>query len=168
LGAVLGTYLLTDVLDGKMIKPFISLYLLFLGVRILYRSYKKSAPVETVKRGEGVLGFIGGTFDAIGGGGWGPIVTSNLLDKSNSPREIIGSVNTAEFFMALACSGILIHTNGVEHWSVMGALILGGILAAPLGAWLVRFVEPKTIMRLAGVLIVITSLWAVYGAWWPK
>jgi uncharacterized membrane protein YfcA len=168
LGAVLGTYLLTDVLNGKMVKPFISLYLLFLGVRILYRSFRKTAPTDPVQSGVGFLGFVGGTFDAIGGGGWGPIVTSNLLNRSTSPREVIGSVNTAEFFMAIACGGMLIMTNGVQHWSVMGALILGGVMAAPLGAWLVKFVAPHTIMRLAGGLIVLTSFWAVYEAWWPK
>ncbi len=95
IGGVLGAYVLT-VVPGKMIKPFVAFYLLIMGLMILRRALKKIEGKEV--RGKLIpLGLVGGVFDAIGGGGWGPIVTSTLVARGNNPRFTIGSVNLAEF-----------------------------------------------------------------------
>src|SRR5262249_22510124 len=102
LGGILGAYVLSSF-PGDAIKPWISLYLLVMGISILFKAFGKQQ-AEPKKVRLAPLGFIGGFVDAVGGGGWGPVVTSTLVAKGNSPRFVIGSVNTAEFFVALATS----------------------------------------------------------------
>lgn len=165
IGSAIGAYLISRVFEGDWIKPFVCIYLLFLGLRILWKSFAPQKPVQPYKH-VGLLGFFGGLFDAIGGGGWGPIVTSNLLDKSNAPREVIGSVSTAEFFVTFVSTGVFLFFVGIQQWVIVVALMLGGMVAAPLGAWLVRLIPARTIMRFAGVLIIVTSAWTIYRTVW--
>lgn len=161
-GAVIGAFLISKILDGKVVKPYIAGYLLLLGIYILIKSFRAIKSNKSNWKFAPVLGFAGAFFDAIGGGGWGPIVTSNLIDKGNSPKEVIGTVNTAEFFVTFFSTGVFIFFLGIEAWKPVLALILGGVIAAPIGAYILRFMTPKTIMRLVGILIILTSSYTIY------
>lgn len=156
LGAMLGAYLICDVFDGKIIRPYISSYLLILGAVILFKGIKRQTEPKPIKR-MFPLGFMGGLLDAIGGGGWGPIVTSNLINKGNAPKETIGTVNTAEFFITFFSTGVFLFFINISAWQVILGLIAGGVIAAPFGAFLVKLNKPRTIMLAVGILIVITS-----------
>ena len=160
-GAVIGAYLISKIFDGKLIKPYIAAYLLLLGIYILIKSFKKIEAKASNWKFAPALGFVGALFDSIGGGGWGPIVSSNLIDKGNSPREVIGTVNTAEFFVTFFSTGVFIFFLGIEAWKPVLALIIGGVIAAPIGAYVLRFMSPTTIMRLVGVLIIVTSSYTI-------
>lgn len=162
IGAMLGAFLLSKVLDGDAVKPFISAYLLFLGVVILIKSFREPLFKDEIKN-LGPLGFAGGLFDSIGGGGWGPIVTSNIIQRGKTPRLTIGTVNTAEFFVTFASTGVFLFFLGLEGWKTILGLIVGGVVAAPLGAYLVRFIWPRVLMFLVGAVIVLTSLYTIFG-----
>lgn len=161
LGAVLGAFLLSEVLKGDVVKPFISAYLLVLGIIILIKSFKEPLFKDEIKRVE-PLGFMGGLLDSIGGGGWGPVVTSNIIHRGKTPQLTIGTVNTAEFFVTFASTGVFLFFLGLEGWKTILGLVLGGVVAAPLGAYLVRFIKPKNLMFLVGVVIIVTSLYSIY------
>src|SRR5690606_33615859 len=134
IGAVVGAYLLSAVLDSGFIKPYVSAYLLILGILILIKGIRNNFKTHKKVRRAGLLALFGGLFDAIGGGGWGPIVTSNILNQGKDPRLTIGTVNTAEFFVTFFATGIFLFYVGVDSWQVVLGLIIGGVLAAPLGA----------------------------------
>lgn len=161
-GAVIGAYLISKILDGKIIKPYVAAYLLILGIYILLKSFKNKEATKSNWKFAPILGFIGAFFDSIGGGGWGPIVSSNLIDKGNSPREVIGTVNTAEFFVTFFSTGVFIFILGIEAWKPVLALIIGGVIAAPIGAYILKFMSPKLIMKLVGILIIVTSSYTIY------
>lgn len=161
-GAIVGAFLISKVLDGKLIKPYIAGYLLLLGIYILVKSVRQIPSKQSSWKFAPILGFFGALFDSIGGGGWGPIVSSNLIDKGNSPREVIGTVNTAEFFVTFFSTGVFIFFLGIEAWKPVLALIIGGVIAAPIGAYILKFMKPTTIMRLVGILIIVTSSYTIY------
>ena len=161
LGAVLGAYLLADLIDGKIIKPFVAIYLLIIGFYIVYKGVKNIKHNDHIKQAP-LLALIGGFLDAIGGGGWGPVVTSNLLSQGKNPREAIGTVNTAEFFITYFATVVFILILGVKHWQIILGLILGGVLAAPLGAYLASKINKRVLMLLVGLLIIITSSYTIY------
>ncbi len=165
LGGILGAYILSS-LNGEKLKPFVSIYLLLLGVRILLKVRKKFI-FKNVKRHLIPLGFIGGFFDAIGGGGWGPIVTSSLIVKGNAPNTAIGTVNSAEFFVTLAQSLTFISLIGMGNWKIILGLIIGGVIAAPISAYLCKKVNQKVLMLMVGILIIFTNLYTLYN-WWEK
>ncbi len=163
IGAILGAYVLSS-LDGKKIAPYISIYLIFLGIRILMKALdinKKKSKIKNIAP----LALFGGFIDSVGGGGWGPIVTSTLLGKGRNPRYTIGSVNLAEFFVALASAGIFTFMLGFQNWLVMLALILGGVMAAPFGAILASKVKPKTLMIVVGLVVIGLSVRTILKAW---
>lgn len=155
-GGMVGAYLLSRV-PGDTIKPWVSLYLLLMGIVVLRKVWKKveHKPVEKRLRR---LGLFGGFMDAVGGGGWGPIVTSTLVANGNHPRFTIGSVNLAEFFVAVSQAGVFFVTLGLVHKNIILGLIIGGALAAPLAAYACRRIQPRTLMLLVGCLIVVLSL----------
>lgn len=159
-GAVLGAFLISEVFDGKVIKPYVAAYLLILGVVILVKSFRKNHVKKEQKHVE-VLGFFGGLLDSIGGGGWGPIVTSNLIQRGESPQETIGTVNTAEFFVTFFSTGVFLFFVGVQSYITVLGLILGGILAAPIGAYLTKWIKPRTLMFMVGCVIIITSIYTI-------
>ncbi|QMU31494.1 sulfite exporter TauE/SafE family protein [Adhaeribacter radiodurans] len=161
LGAVIGAYLISEVLDGNTIKPYISGYLLLMGSLILVKSFRSRSGEERVRR-VSLLGLSGGLLDAVGGGGWGPIVTSNLIFQGKTPQETIGTVNTAEFFVAFFSTIVFLLLVGLDSWKIVLALILGGILAAPVGAVLAKKARPKTMMRLVGIVIMLVSGYTIY------
>lgn len=157
-GSMLGAYLISDVFDGNMIKPYISVYMIILGSVIISKAFKKR-PTTPQNKNLGLLGLFGGFLDAVGGGGWGPLVTSNLISKGNAPKEAIGTVNTAEFFVAFFSTGIFMLFIDIQAWQAIAGLIIGGVFAAPLGAFLVKLFKPKTIMISVGVLVVLLNIW---------
>ncbi|MFN8282287.1 MAG: sulfite exporter TauE/SafE family protein [Chitinophagales bacterium] len=162
LGAIFGAFLISKILDGKIIKPYVSAYLVILGIYILVKSFRQIPSKQSSWTYAPYLGFIGAFFDSVGGGGWGPIVSSNLIDKGTSPKEVIGTVNTAEFFVTFFSTGVFIFVLGIEAWKPVLALIIGGVIAAPIGAYILRFMAPKTIMRLVGILIITISTYTIY------
>lgn len=160
IGGVLGAYVLSSV-PARTIKPFVAGYLLIMGLMILFRAFRKVQERE-VQSKLIPLGAVGGFFDAIGGGGWGPIVTSTLIARGNNPRFTIGSVNLTEFFVTVAEAATFFTLIGLVHWQIIVGLIIGGILAAPLAAYVCRVLPTRILMILVGIAIValqIRTLW---------
>jgi len=155
IGGALGAYLLSSV-SADAIKPWVALYLSLMGARILHKAWCNT-PARPRRDGLKALGFAGGFLDAIGGGGWGPIVTSTLVGRGQEPRRAIGSVSRAEFFVTLAQSATFMATIGITNWRLVVALCIGGGLAAPLGASLAKHVDVKPLMVMVGILILILS-----------
>lgn len=156
LGGILGAYILTSV-SGDAIKPFVAIYLLLMGVRILWKALKTSqeAPrnIRLIP-----LGLAGGFLDAIGGGGWGPVVTSTLVANGHEPRFAVGSVNTSEFFVTFAQSiTFLIFLRDIQM-NIVGGLLIGGVIAAPFAAYASKYLAPRKLMFLVGVVIILLSL----------
>ncbi|MCX8477214.1 MAG: sulfite exporter TauE/SafE family protein [Sphingomonas sp.] len=163
IGGALGAYVLSNI-HASTAKPFILAYLTAIGLYLLWRS-RHYPPHERSPRIVEPLGLAGGFLDAAGGGGWGPVVTSNLLVQGSSPRMTIGTVNTAEFFVTTTISATFITQLGLEAFTLATiGLLIGGVLAAPLGARLAKRIEPKTLMLMVGVVLTLTSVYNLYLA----
>jgi uncharacterized membrane protein YfcA len=168
LGGMLGAVLLTKI-DGDFIKPWIAIYLGFLGFLILWKRFRHKKIVSTEARDETMfrsgLGFVGGFLDALGGG-WGPMVTSNLIVRDEDPRRVIGSVNTAEFFVKTLIAVTLSVTMSEELMSgfqdILLGLLVGGVVAAPFGAYVLRLIKPEILMTLVGILVIFLSGLTLY------
>jgi uncharacterized membrane protein YfcA len=164
LGGVVGAYLLSSF-PGQALRPIVSLYLLAMGIMILVRAFRSgSAPIDLKTRPVTVLGLAGGFLDAVGGGGWGPIVASRLIGTGGTPRFVIGSVNCAEFFLTFTISLTFFATIGLELWPVITGLIVGGVLAAPFGALAAAKLTPKPLMIMVGCLVSLLSITNVWTA----
>ncbi|WP_207384184.1 sulfite exporter TauE/SafE family protein [Legionella nagasakiensis] len=174
IGCIIGAYLLTRIPEN-IAKPFIAAYLIIMGGFILYRAFQggklshvlKNFIVKKVKthklpsdeaRGLIPLGLVGGFFDATGGGGWGPIVNATLLAQGTTPHCTIGSVNLTEFLITISVSTTFLFTIGISHWSIILGLIVGGAAAAPLAAIIVRYIQPRIIMLLAGSMVILLGI----------
>lgn len=163
IGGALGAYVLSNI-DASTAKPFILTYLTGIGFYLLWRS-RHYPPKEKSPKIVEPLGLAGGFLDAAGGGGWGPVVTSNLLVQGSSPRTTIGTVNTAEFFVTSTISATFITQLGWGAFTLATVgLLIGGVIAAPFGALLAKRVEPKTLMLLVGIVLTLTSLYNLYLA----
>ncbi|KTE76546.1 sulfite exporter TauE/SafE family protein [Sphingopyxis sp. A083] len=163
IGGVSGAYLLTSI-DGAIVKPIVLAYLVAVGVWLLIRGllYPPKIRKPTVIA---PLGLVGGFLDAAGGGGWGPVVTSNLLVQGAEPRKVIGTVNSVEFFLTLAVSATFIWHLGLDD--VAGAtlgLLIGGVCAAPIGAFMAKRIAPKLMLVLVGIVLTATSCFGLYRA----
>ena len=156
IGGVLGAYILTE-LPGDRIKPVIAAYLLVMGLVILRRAFRR-ARAAGPPRWLVPLGLTGGFLDAIGGGGWGPVVASTLVAGGTPPRFAVGSVNSAEFFVTLSVTATFIATVGLSNWKVIVALLLGGALAAPLSAYFARRMPARLLMIVVAAAIIILSV----------
>ena len=163
-GAFLGAVALTSI-SGEAAKPWIAAFLIVLGAYVLARfaflggRAPRGAAVVS-RRLLAPLGLTAGFLDAAGGGGWGPISTPTLLASTRmEPRKVVGTVDTSEFLVALCASiGFLISLErGAVAWEVVGALLLGGVIAAPIAAWLVRLMHPRFLGAAVGGLIVLTN-----------
>lgn len=161
-GGVIGAYALSRI-DGDAIKPWIHAYLLVLAVLILVRAQGRRVPRREVRR-VGVLGFVSGLLDAIGGGGWGPMATSTLLAGGGEARRSIGTVSASEFVVTLAISITFLFSIGLEHWRIIAGLLLGGVIAAPLAALLVRHVRERVVLVAVGLLVATISVYQIAGA----
>jgi len=157
LGGAIGAWLLA-ALPGETLRPFVYAYLLAMGGLILWKAWRRDRPRSDLPRRVPLLGFMGGLLDALGGGGWGPMVASTLIGQGTTPRYAIGSVNLAEFFVATTITGTFVMTIGLELWPVIAGLILGGILAAPLAAYVTRQIPDRPMMILVGTVVVLLSL----------
>jgi uncharacterized membrane protein YfcA len=187
IGGVVGAYLLTSI-DSNVIKPFIAVYLLILGIVILVRAFttenrngvkeyfvtlfkgltqrEHKDVVEENTMLVRVLGSIGGFLDSVGGGGWGPVVTTTLVAHGRNPRLTIGSVILSEFFVAFAATiTFALRLNFSQYWQIMLGLLIGGAIAAPLGARVTKALPPKILMIMVGILIIILSISIIYAAW---
>lgn len=160
-GAIVGAYFLSSF-DGNLIKPYISIYLVLMGVVIISKALRKKKAKEKT-RFVGPLALLGGFVDAVGGGGWGPVVTSSLIGQGRNPRYTIGSVNLAEFFIAAAGAGTFILMIGTGNWQVTVGLLLGGVLASPFAAFVCGKVNPKILMVIVGLVIIGLSLRNVWS-----
>lgn len=164
IGGLLGAYVLTS-LHADVVKPFVLAYLTCIGLLLLYRGLRyppQGKPAKVVAP----LGLVGGFLDAAGGGGWGPVVTSNLLIQGADPRKVVGTVNSVEFFLTLTISAAFIYQLGFAD--VAGAtlgLLIGGVAAAPLGAWAAKHIPAKPMLVMVGVVLTATSAFGVWKAW---
>lgn len=162
LGAIVGAYALSSLEQYiYIIKPLVAIYTLILGILIIQKALKKRVEKRPIKK-IGWLAMAGGTLDSIGGGGWGPIVTSTLIARGRHPKYTIGSVNLAEFFVSLASSVTFISIIGFSHWQVVLGLILGGMVSAPIAATLSRRLPIKTMMIMVGTIVIIVSVRIIY------
>ena len=163
IGGVLGATVLAS-LHAEAVKPFVLGYLVLIGVWLLVRGllYPPKIRKPTVIA---PLGLVGGFLDAAGGGGWGPVVTSNLLVQGGEPRKVVGTVNSVEFFLAVAVSATFIWHLGLDD--VLGptlGLIIGGVAAAPLGAMMAKRFSPKLMLVMVGIVLIATSAFGLYRA----
>ena len=163
IAGVLGAYVLSNV-DASTAKPYVLVYLTVLGFYLLYRGVMHRH-TERRPRIIAPLGFLGGFLDAAGGGGWGAIVTSNLLVQGSNPRKTIGTVNTAEFFLTITVSATFILALGWKAFTTATlGLLIGGVLAAPFGARIAKRVNPDTLLTFVGILVIATSGYGLYRA----
>ena len=162
IGAALGAFLITELSDleivAKYMSPAISVYTAILGILILKKALTKRTKKRPVRK-IALLAWFGGFVDAIGGGGWGPIVNTTLIAAGRHPRYTIGSVNLAEFFVSFASSVVFAMFAGLGNYGlVIVGLILGGMIAAPIAAHLAQRLPVKTMMVLVGIVVILVSL----------
>ena len=160
-GGVLGAYVLTQV-SAEAARPFVLAYLMSIGAYLVWRGIHYPPTHKPPKIVE-PLGLVGGFLDAAGGGGWGPVVTGNLLVQGAEPRRTIGTVNTVEFIVTVTISATFIATLG---WAMFTAatigLLIGGVLAAPFGALIAKNAKPKVLLIFVGAILMLTC---AYGVW---
>ena len=162
IGSILGAYILTEFENyNNYIKPVVGTYTLILGFIIIYKVVRKHQKRKKIKH-VGWLATAGGFLDAIGGGGWGPVVSSTLIASGKNPRLVIGSVNLAEFFVSLASSFTFFTLIGGSGWQTILGLILGGVCAAPIAAHLSKKLNVKAMMIFVGIVVIIVSLRIIY------
>lgn len=162
IGGCLGAYVLTGV-EGAVIKPFVIAYLALMGVYILWRAQHEIRIRQIRSWITAPLGLVGGFLDAVGGGGWGPTVSSTLVGAGQEPRRAIGTVNTAEFFLAAAISSAFIWALLSGHWreagalqnhaAAVGGLVVGGLGAAPFAGLITKRVPRRTLTYAVGGLL---------------
>ncbi len=168
LGGVVGAYIVTS-LPAATLKPAIIVYLGVMGIVILLRAGRAIEAKPRRFRLPFPLGAIGGFLDSIGGGGWGPTVTTTLVGSGVEPRMAIGSTNAAEFFVAVAVSSAFLgllptgHWDQADHlsdnlWPVLG-LIAGGLRAAPLAARITRVLPPTRMSWIVGCVVIALAAW---------
>ena len=170
IGGVLGAYVLTQI-DASTAKPYVLAYLTALGLYLFYRGVMHRH-TERQPRIVEPLGLAGGFLDAGGGGGWGAIVTTNLLVQGSNPRKTIGTVNTAEFFVTVTISATFLATLTFAGSSddvklllkATVGLLIGGVLAAPFGAMIAKRVNPDRLLAFVGAILTLTSGYGLYRA----
>lgn len=159
IGAVLGALLLVKFDDThlKYLRPAMAIYTLLLGIKIFSNAFRPLNAKKKFKR-YGWLAGAGGFLDSFGGGGWGPIVTSTLITKGRTPKYVVGSVSLTEFFVTLASAFTFFTLIGVQNWQVILALVIGGVMAAPIAARLAGKLPRKASFILLGSVVVIWSI----------
>jgi uncharacterized membrane protein YfcA len=165
LGGILGAYVLTQI-PAEKARPIVLTYLLLVGSYLLWRGAMHRHTEREPKIVE-PLGLVGGFLDAAGGGGWGPIVTSNLMVQGARPRTTVGTVNTAEFFVTVTISATFIASMGLAAFTIATVgLLIGGVLAAPVGAFVTKKIEADRMLVMVGLVLMATSgfgLWKLFG-----
>jgi uncharacterized membrane protein YfcA len=164
IGGVLGAYFLSSI-PGKTIKPWVAGLLVVMGGLIVYRFFTRREWGIADKRLSGsrmvILGLVAGFLDAVGGGGWGPVATPSLiLSEDSQPHEVVGSVNLVEFFVTIAEALTFALTIGLEafRWDIVVALLVGGVIAAPIAAWVCRKLPHRMMGILIGLLLILFNI----------
>ncbi|PVE24451.1 sulfite exporter TauE/SafE family protein [Microvirga sp. KLBC 81] len=157
IGGAIGAFVLSNV-DAKMMQPMVSAYLMVIGLYLVFKAFRPLWPREVQDWLVPWIGGGGGLLDAIGGGGWGSIVTSSLIGRGHAPRHVIGSTNLTEFLVTIVISATFILTLGWSELRSATGLIVGGVLAAPLGGFLVSRVPTRPLMVGVGLIIIATSI----------
>ena len=163
-GAFIGATVLSNM-DAAVAKPVVAVILLSLGIYVVYRFLRLGGERPTFKgprprRFLAPMGLVAGTLDAVGGGGWGPVGTTSLLSSGRlEPRKVVGSIDTSEFVVAVGGSLGFILASGSQgiNWGYAGALLAGGVIAAPIAAWLVKHLAARVLGIAAGGLIILTN-----------
>jgi len=163
LGAILGAWVLSNV-EVTAARRFVYAYLLIMGFYILWKSMRIASAPRKPAGWTVLLGFGAGFLDASGGGGWGPMTTSTLVGSGHAPRYSVGSVNTAEFFVTVSAATTFFTEIGVAPLEHFIPLVLGGVLAAPFGGWVVKHVPTRGLMTAVGILIVTLSIVQLFRA----
>src|SRR6266550_856589 len=163
LGAVVGAWILSN-LEVAAARRLVYVYLLLMGLYILWRSVRIALTPRTPSGWLMPLGLLAGFLDATGGGGWGPVTTSTLIGSGHAPRQTVGSVNTTEFFVTVAAAATFFAELGASPLQHLIPLVLGGVLAAPIGGWAVKHVSARALMIAVGVLIVTLSVFQLLRA----
>jgi len=162
-GGVVGAYILVSV-PTAYLRPVVAVYILAMGLVVVVRALRRTPSREARAEAQAslsalpVLGLAGGFCDALGGGGWGQVVTSTLMARGNPPRYTVGSVTFTEFFVALAESVLFVLTIGVQNWTIIAGLMVGGAVAAPLAAWTTSRLPHRPFAVAIGLLVVVTSV----------
>ena len=156
IGGAIGAFTLANI-DAGAIEPFVALYLMAIGGYILFKAFRPLWPRDIRDRLIPVIGFGGGILDAIGGGGWGPIVTTSLVGRGHEPKKVIGSTSLTEFLVTVTISVAFVLAIGWTEIANAVGLIIGGVLAAPLGAILVKRIPVRPLMVGVALVIIVTS-----------
>lgn len=166
-GAVIGAVALTYVGEhyAKMTKPFIAMYTMYLGFRILQNAFKKkNGNLRRRKIKIPLLGLSGGFIDSFGGGGWGPLVTGTFIKNGHTPRYVIGSSTVAKFILTVASAITFFFTVGIQHWNIVAGLLIGGIVTAPFSAMLTSKLPVRKMFIVVGIVVIVMSLITIYRA----
>lgn len=160
IGAVAGAIAISFMSKNyfSVVKPFIALYTLALGLVIVIRAIRVSSHKSKKIRHIQQVAAIGGFFDSVGGGGWGPIVTTSLIAGGRNLRYAVGSSHLAKFFVALVSTITFFSVIGLGHWQIIFGLVIGGMVAAPISIYLSNKIPVKKGLILVGVLVIIVSL----------
>lgn len=161
-GAVIGAFLIS-LADTDFIRPFIAAYLLLMGAIVIWKGLRPNGSPPKIGRVR-ILGFAGGMADAIGGGGWGPVVTSNLIARGGEPGRMVGTVNLAEFFVTVAATLAFLIALGPTFGKAALGLLIGGIVAAPIAAWAARRLPRQIFTVIVGVAICLVSAYNLWRA----
>lgn len=160
LGGALGAYVLVDLLPRQLVRPLVTIYLFGMSILIfdrILRHKPRQARIPPI-----ALGLGGGFLDAIGGGGWGPMVASSLIATGDEPRRSVGTANAAEFFVAASISAAFLATLDLaEIGRIVLALVFGGTAAAPFAGWLIRVMPPRVAMMLVAGIVLCLSIYNV-------
>ena len=165
-GGIAGAFVLTSI-DGNVLKPWITLYLAVMGLTIVWRAWKGARPRDFPRKLSAPLGVVGGFFDAVGGGGWGPTVTTTLVGSGEDARTSIGTANTAEFFVTSAISATFLAALLTGHWqnaeglmthaTAVAGLVVGGLLAAPLAGIITRIAPARVLTYAVGIIVLLVA-----------
>ena len=163
IGGILGAYVLTAI-PAESARPLVLAYLALIGAYLLWRGLRHDHQ-ERKPRIVEPLGLIGGFLDAAGGGGWGPVVTSNLLVQGAHPSKVIGTVNTAEFFLSATISVTFLLSLRAEAFTIaMAGLLIGGLAAAPLGGLVAKKLPARLLLVMVSVVLILTSAYGILKA----
>lgn len=164
IGGIIGSYFIMNV--GSWIDPIVSLYLIGMGVIIINKAFRSSSSERELGNKVMPLGFIGGLLDAIGGGGWGPVVTSTMVASGHDVKKSIGTVNTAEFLVTIAetTTFALMINNYMQYTQMIFGMIIGGVIAAPLAAKLCTKLPVKPLMIAVGILLVVLNAYQLVAS----
>jgi uncharacterized membrane protein YfcA len=159
-GGVIGAAVVS-YLPVSIIKPIVSAYLLAMGCFVVVLAVRGAKPPPETPKGVRRIGLVGGFLDAAGGGGWGPVVATTLMGRGHAARQTVGSVNTSEFLVTAAISATFFLTLGAIHWENILGLLIGGVIAAPIAAFVVSVARPRMLMGGIGCFVVSIALWQI-------